>query len=407
MLCALVAVAWAAPAKALDLLDDYQKALAFDPTYRTAEAQYQSNLAGASEARVAYLPTASVSNQRLDTDTNPRQTYKITQPIIDLARIAAWRQAEPRQAYAEATLLLGQQDLAIRLLKAGNAIILANENLKLNQSKIEALNTQALAAKRKLELGQGTVTDMRDIDVKAAQARAQQLNYKSALDTAVKQYAAIVGETPSVAKFELPVKSRKYTLLTAQQYVDDAMAKSPTLQVVRYNERLAELEIQKNTGSLLPVVSATYSSTTSNSTTNSYTGVVVSMPLQVSSYYARKSVEANFIKAQEAKRDVEQKVRLDVERLTEQVSTGLEALDIQKDAIGAAELSLEANQKSYEGGVRSTVDVLNATQTLFQVKSDYVTTASTQAENLLGLALQTVVDPQQALRVTARYLSGD
>ncbi len=405
-LCALVAVAWAGHVMALDLVADYQKAMTYDPTFQAALAEFEANQAQATEARVAYLPTASFSNQRLDTDTTTRQTFRVSQPVIDLGRIASLRQAAPRQGFAEVTLVIKQQELATRLLKAANAIVMANENLKLNAAKIDALSNQSQAAKRKLELGQGTVTDLRDIEVKTAQAKAQHLGFKTALDVATKQYAAITGETPNIKNFFLEQKDRKYRLLPAATYVDEAMQKNSSLQAARFSERVAELEVQRATGALLPTVSATYNNSQAGGLTNSYSGVSINMPLQAGSYYARKSVEASYIKAKESTRDIEQKTRLEVERLREQIDTGMETLSIQKDAIAAAELSLEANQKSYEGGVRSTVDILNATQTVFQVKSEYVTTATAQAENLLSLALQTNINPHDAMATTVRYLLG-
>jgi protease secretion system outer membrane protein len=79
-------------------------------------------------------------------------------------------------------------------------------------------------------------------------------------------------------------------------------------------------------------------------------------------------------------------------------------LKIQLDAIKAAELSVEANAKSYEGGVRSAVDVLNATQTVFQVKSEYVTAVTTQAENMLGLLHLTSSNPYESLESAYKYL---
>jgi protease secretion system outer membrane protein len=372
----------------LDLVADYQKAITYDPTYQTAVAEFQANQASATQALVSYLPEANLSNQRLDTDTTTRQTARITQPIFDLGRFATLRQASPRQGFAEATFLTKQQDLAMRLLKGANAIILANENLKLNESKMAALDQQALAAKRKLELGQGTVTDLRDIEVKAAQAKSQQLTYKTALSVAIKQYAAITGVQPNPKDFVLEQKDRTLKLESAQAYVDKALQSSPALLAARLSERVAELELEKTTGALMPTVSATYNTSKAGGTTNSYTGVLVNMPLQVGSFYARKSVEANYLKAKEATRDTEEKTRVEVEKLREQIETGLEALKIQKDAVSAAELSLEANIKSYEGGVRSAVDILNATQTVFQVKSDYVNLLAWQVENSVSLSFQ-------------------
>lgn len=409
--CALTAVAWlgglSTSAQALDLLGDYQKALAYDPTFQTALAERQANLASATQARVAYLPEGSVSNQRLQTDTSDRRTLTLTQPLLSLERIATFRMAEPREAFAEATFVGKQQDLAVRLLKGANAIILANENLKLNAAKMAALDQQALAAKAKLDLGQGTITDLRDIEVKAAQAKGQQLGFKTALDVAAKQYAAITGARPKVAEFVLAQKDRSLQLKSAADYVDLALQNNPALQAARLAERVAALEVDKTTGSLFPTISATHSQSKSATTSVQYSGITVNMPLQAGNFYARQSVQANYLKAKEATRDVEEKTRLEVEKLREQIATGFELLTIQKDAIAAAELSLEANQKSYEGGVRSAVDILNATQTVFQVKSDFVSAATNQAENLLGLAMQTAVDPQVAVSTIMRFIAAE
>jgi protease secretion system outer membrane protein len=228
------------------------------------------------------------------------------------------------------------------------------------------------------------VTDLRDIEVKAAQAKSQQLTYKTALSVATKQYAAITGTQPKVQDFVLEQKDRSLALKPAQEYVDLALQSSPALLATRFSERVAELELERSTGALLPTISAAYnSSKAGTAAANTYTGVLISMPLTAGSYYGRKSVEANYLKAKEATRDSEEKTRVEVERLREQIETGLEALKIQKDAVAAAELSLEANQKSYEGGVRSAVDILNAMQTVFQVKTDFVGILISLNENAL------------------------
>jgi len=403
-LCALVAVAWAGPAAAADLMADFQKAKTYDPTFQTAIAERQANQASATQARVSYLPEATISTQNLDTDTSNRTTYRVTQPLFDLGKLATLRQASPRDGFAEATFVVKTQDLASRLLKAANAIILANENISLNEAKMTALDQQALAAKKKLELGQGTVTDLRDIEVKAAQAKAQQLSYKTALAIALKQYAAITGERPNVKDFVLQQKDRKVPLKPMIEYLDAALQGNASLQAVRFSERVAELEVAKATGGLLPTVTATYRSSIAGEVTTSYTGVAVNMPFQVGSYFARQSVQANYLKAKEATRDSEEKTRVEVEKLREQVETGFEVLAIQKSAIAAAELSLEANIKSYEGGVRSAVDILNATQTVFQVKSDYVTSVTTQSEAILALLNQSSIDVNDALTNAYKFL---
>jgi protease secretion system outer membrane protein len=97
-------------------------------------------------------------------------------------------------------------------------------------------------------------------------------------------------------------------------------------------------------------------------------------------------------------------VRLESDRLVALVTSGMEALRIQREAIAAAELSVDANRQSYQGGVRTAVDVINAIQTAFQVKSDYFTLATAQSENILSLILLAATDPQDAVKDTYRYL---
>jgi protease secretion system outer membrane protein len=151
-------------------------------------------------------------------------------------------------------------------------------------------------------------------------------------------------------------------------------------------------------------LSATYTDSKTTTTSNRYTGMTINVPLGASAFFARQGVSANYLKAKEIRRDTEEKARVEVERLRSQVDTAFQSLDIQLDAIKAAELSVEANVKSYEGGVRSAVDVLNATQTVFQVKSDYVTAVTTQTENLLALMNLSSTNPMESLETAYKFL---
>ena len=88
------------------------------------------------------------------------------------------------------------------------------------------------------------------------------------------------------------------------------------------------------------------------------------------------------------------------------VNAGQRALNISRKAINSAELSVQATRKSYEGGVRTNVDVVNAIQTVFEVKSQYVTSATTVADNMLNMLLLAGVEPTEALTTTQRFLLG-
>jgi len=391
---------------ARDLVEDLQKALKFDPTYQGALAEFAAGQKGVKQARSVFFPEATFGTQRLATDTSARTTFTITQPLLDYERWLTLDQAAPKQLLAEVGLRGKKQDLALRLFKASNAIVLANENIKLNEAKIAAVNQQAERARRLLQGGQGTITDLRDIEVKASQAKAQQLAFKTQQQISLKQYEAIVGELPKASEFVLPTVHGKYNLLPMQQYAQLALQGGPNVLSARYSLQIAEFEVKKIKASFLPVMTAQYqySKNAGNVVSNSYVGLGLSIPLKAGTWYNVETAQANVLRAQENIRETESKVRLEADRLSALSESGLEALRIQGEAIAAAELSVEANTKSYQGGVRTAVDVLNAIQTSFQVKSDYVSLATTQAENILSLILLAAVEPQDAVAEAYKYL---
>jgi protease secretion system outer membrane protein len=204
--------------------------------------------------------------------------------------------------------------------------------------------------------------------------------------------------------FVLPEKHGKFNLKNSNDYIDLAIQNNPAILAAKFSERVSELDVQKANGAFLPTFALTYTDSKNNNVNNTYTGVVANLPLAAGTFFARQSVEANYQKAKETRRDTEEKAKVEAERLRSLIDTGFQSLDIQLDAIKAAELSVEANAKSYEGGVRSAVDVLNATQTVFQVKSDYVTGVTTLTENLLALMNLSNTNPTDSLETAYKYL---
>ena len=395
-------------AHARDLLADYQKALQFDPQYQTALADLAIAQRGAKQAKSVFYPEATFNSERLATDTSTRTSLGLSQPLLDWERYLTYGQATPKEMLGEISLQLKQQELANKLIKAAIDLVLANESLRLNETKIRSVQQQAQRAARMLQLGQGTVTDLRDIQVKQSQARGQQLAFESQLQVAVKQYAAITGETPRLQDFVLPPVQGSYDVLPLATYTDIALRANPGVLAGQLNVDLARTEVQKIKASLIPTVQARYSYNWvgDNTTTQSYVGMSLSVPLRASTVYSMQSAEATVIKTQEALRETESSIRLNADKLRGQVLNGIQALKIQREAIEAAEFSVEANTKSYQGGVRTAVDVLNAIQTVFQVKSEYVTLATTQAQNILALLLLGAMAPVDSVELTQQYLFG-
>ncbi|MFZ9425137.1 MAG: hypothetical protein EB096_12015 [Betaproteobacteria bacterium] len=400
----IVLMTMAASVRALDLAADFQKAMQFDPRYRAAVADSGLNRGLSEQAGVAYYPEANLNTQRLQNDTAGRRTMTITQPLLSAEKWASLKMKSPRAEFAQANLMLQQNDLAVRLFKAATAVVLAQENHRLNQAKLDALQQQAQRAQRLYQLGQGTITDLRDLEVKMAQARAQHLLLGTQIESALRQYAAIVGERPDARSFGLAARHGGVPLPSLQASMDAAMERNPGVQSARLSERVAELEVERARGALMPTLSAAYINSTSANMTNISTGLVVNMPLQATTVVGHELAQHNYSKALESRREAEEKVRVDVERMWAQLQSGVELLKAQTDAINAAQLSVEANLQSFQGGVRASVDVANAIQVVFQVKSEYATLAVGQAENLLTLHTLLDATPLEGVVRAQRYL---
>jgi outer membrane protein TolC len=394
----------ATSAFAVDLMADFHKAMQHDPHYRAALAEKGANLTLVEQARVSYFPEANLNTQRLQNDVTGRRTVTVTQPLFSAEKLALLKMQDPRAGYAQASFMAQQADLAQRLFKAATGIILAVENQRLNQSRLVALTQQADRAKRLYAMGQGTVTDQRDLEVKLAQARAQHLLLSTQVDSATKQYAAIVGERPRVADFVLPEKHAALSLQALDDYVTQSIERHPSVQAARMSEKMAELEVSRAKGALMPTVSAAYINSSSGPLTNISTGLVLNMPLQAGTLVGYETAQHNHLKAIENRREAEEKVRVDVEKAWAQVSSGVELLKAQSEAIEAARLSVEANTRSFQGGVRASVDVANAIQTVYQVTSEYVSIVVGQADSYLTLLTSAQGTPVDALQTAQSYL---
>jgi protease secretion system outer membrane protein len=406
LLASLLLAAAPAPSAALDLVAAYAQARRHEPQFQAAVAERDVNLVAAQQSIAAYLPQAAYQMTNIPTEDRTRQVVTVTQPLFGLDRLATLRQRAPRRAFAEATFDLREQELAQRTLRATIEVVRAVESVRLNQARIDALREQADRAGRLFEKGQGTVTDARDVQVRFEQAQANQIVLESERDAALGRYAALTGDRPPLESFRLPESAGHVALEPRDSYAATLEQANPQLRAARQSEQVGRLEARRLRGALLPTVAGTASYSRTGSQDLNYVGLGIQAPITAGGLFQARGAEAAARRAAEERRQVEERVRVDFERLYGLVDGGQKALAISRKAIGSAELSVQANQRSYEGGVRTNVDVVNSIQTLYEVKSQYLTSATTVAENLLNMLLLAAAAPEEALGVTQRFLQG-
>jgi protease secretion system outer membrane protein len=157
---------------------------------------------------------------------------------------------------------------------------------------------------------------------------------------------------------------------------------------------------------MLPIVGLSATLSRRNGINDSFVGVSVSAPLNAGSFFQSSAARATEARSLEERRQVEEKAEVELQRLLALVEGGTAALAINAQAITAAQLSVEANSKSYDGGVRTSVDVVNAIQTIYEFRNAYVVAAAGVAANLLNVLLLAGTPPDEALAQTQLFLFG-
>jgi len=388
-------------AHAQGLTTDFLRAQQHDPVYLAALIDNEVGKLQARIAGMAYFPEARLSTSQLENETGSRTTLSITQPILSYDRWLSLKEAEPRLAMAAVKIEQSQFELAQRMFKAVTALVDAREKLALNVSSLRALELQVQSSRRSFELGMGTITDVRDSEVRLAQTKSQSFSLEAALSAAERQYFAIVGQTPLDRSYPLSKLLRPFRLPALDEFMQRAEKRNPGVRVSELNASLAEISTRRARAALYPsVVASVRQSQIGGNPAVSNAGIALRMevPLQAGTVFKGAMADLDLNKTQELARNAILQVRLDVERLYRQVEAAQSELVARAEAIQAAQLSFEANEQSFKGGVRTQVDVLNALQALFQSRSDYSAAQLRLGESLLNLLVASAEDADLALR---------
>lgn len=390
---------------AVDLTTAFEMAKANDPKFQAAKNDKTAQNADSLAGRLGYFPALGWNQSQPSVLNYSQKTTVMSQPIFDAAKISGVAQGGPRNTFASANFINQTIDLAQRTMTAVQQIVVATEAIRTNDTSITALEAQYQGAKRKYELGQGTITDMLDVQVKFEQAKANSLTVNANLKAAQDQFNAITGEYPGKTDFTLPHKHETPKL----QQLDDILSKveeeNTAIIAAKANERISHLGVVTASAAVLPTVSYTWQriSAVSQPTSNN-NGLTVTIPLNAAAYATTYSAVAKARASSDNRLATEVQTKTQAQNLYAQVDAGFQSLKIRNQAMDTARLSLTANQKSYEAGVKTTTDVLLAIQNLAQTRNDYAQAATQQALNYMNLLLVGAEEPDQAVAKTQAFL---
>lgn len=378
----------------MDFRQAYEAAFENDATIRASRAGAESSRERLPQARAQLRPNISLSagrnfndltsqgrnvlGQPTTSETNyysGNQTLAIRQPIYRPFLHAQLHQAEAQVKDADASLERDEQALVVRVGEAYFEALLARDQLALVLAQKATYTTQLDAARKGLAAGSGTRTDVDEAQARLDMTLAQELEARQNEGYTRHRLEVLTGQKVDVLAGLDAGRFVPQGPLPASvdEWMDRAEDRSPELQSLRAQIEIARQEIDKSKAGHMPTLDAVaqWARTNSDSVTsvnsrydNKTIGLQLSIPLYAGGYVSstvRQAVAAQ-VRVQEMLEATRRDLGVRVHREFRGVTEGVLRIKALQQAVLSAEQAVLSSRKSFEAGVRTTVDVLNAEQ---------------------------------------------
>ena len=379
---------------AMDLQQAYEAAQANDAGIRASRAVAEAEREVLPQANAQRRPNISLSASRNHNDltsktknilgqpvTNEDKYYSgnssltVRQPLYRPYLNALVRQAKAQVEGAEATLEREEQTLVSRVGEVYFDALLADDQLSLVSAQKTTYSAQLDAARKRLAAGSGTRTDIDEAQAQLDMTLAQELEARQNVDYTRRRLEVLTGGTiDTLAKLDIQRFAPTVPVPESlEAWTDRAERASPELQALRAQWEAARQEIEKAKSGHKPTLDAVaqWSRSTSDSVTsinsrydNKTIGLQLTIPLYGGGYVSStvRQAVASAERAREmleaARRDLGVRVHREFRGVTE----GVLRIRALQQAVLSAEQAVISNRRSFEGGSRTMLDVLNSEQ---------------------------------------------
>lgn len=412
---ALVAAAWMAQAQSvvatpvsfldvppMSLARAYTHALENDATLRAARAQTTGVIERQNQARAQLYPNLSFNASRFKNDLSRQQpnilgqTTKTEEQYFSYGQNLQLRQplyrpqlglgvdiARAQGSEAEAVLGRELQLLGVRVVEAYLQVLLAQESEALLSVQQQLALHQLDAAKKRFEGGQGIRTDIDEAQARIDMLTARQLEASQTRQTALLQLQQMTQQpAASVMGLLLPaVEATGFVPHTPDYWMERARNASPEMAAARSRLDAARLEVKRAEANHKPTLDAIIQiarsgsenvTATQSSYINRQVGLQLNLPLYaggavqsaVRQALAEQTRQEELLEA--SQRDLSLRVQREWRGLTE----GALRIQAMERAVLSADKVVVSVRRSFEAGVRTVLDVLNAEQQAQQARRD-------------------------------------
>ncbi|QEW06796.1 TolC family outer membrane protein [Nitrincola iocasae] len=384
------------------LMTALDEALLRDPTYHAARAEFRAIQELIPQARSEYLPQVSFSYQFSAKNQNvissgsiPEEqtslaeqsaSLTLTQPIYRPGSLIGLTQAEKAVQQAELALLAAEQSLIMRIAEAYLNVLSAQDSLEVAKAEHEAIATQFRQTEISFRSGLASRSDLSEAQSLTALTRARMIEAQNRLDDAQLAVKEIIGsEVESLHSFSADFRAAPPFPAQVEPWISAALDQNLSLQSRRMAEQIAGNQIRRERAGHLPTVDLFASTgfqdadktlySNSRQTVNNYeVGVRVNVPI-FSGGRTSSLVREATARYEQTGYEVEQEHRL-TERTVRSAFNGVtssaEMLAALREGVLAQEVRLATRMRGFQAGLESTVAVLDAYQSYYAARRDFL-----------------------------------
>ena len=402
--------------KPQSLLDIYSLALAHDATLASALVANQATQEIIQQAKALYRPVVNFNAGTGLTHTDiafnttrvpfpgGAQSFsayqygvEARQPIFRQQNLVELEQAKTQVSLADKQMYLTQQTLILRTTSAYFDVLLTQDKSGLLAAQKAAILSQLEQAKANFEAGTNTSTDVNEAQARYDLVVAQELAAINDHQIAQQAIQAITGEMPqSLAVVNTTIKAHALEQ-SMDKWLEVAALNDLNIQIHQDSVKLSEQAIEYANAGHLPTLDAV-ASVSDSYASGSYYGFgsdlksgSVGLQLQLPLYQGggtTSRVRQALLNKEKAVNDLDiarRQTSQETQRAYLNLNTSIAQVKAFEQALASSQNQLESTHVSYDVGLRTSVDVLNAQQQLFSAKRDLLQARYSYLVNIIRL----------------------
>ena len=389
--------------KPQSLVDIYNLALAHDPTLASALVANQATQEIIQQSKALYRPVVNFNAGANVTHTDiafsgvgadfpfrsGQQSFlgyqygiEARQPLYRKQNWVELELAKTQVSLADKQLYLTQQTLILRTTLAYFDVLLTQDKMQLIAAQKAAILSQLEQAKANFDAGTNTSTDVNEAQARYDLIFAQEIAAINDHQIAQQSVQAITGEMPlSLALVNNTMKTHALEQ-SMDKWLEVAAENDLNIQIHQDSVKLSQQAIEYANAGHLPTLDAV-ASVSDSYASGSYYGFgsdlksgSLGLQLQVPLYQGggtTSRVRQAVLNKQKALNDVNiarRQISQDTQRAYLNLSTSIAQVKAYEQALVSSQSQLDSTHVSYDVGLRTSVDVLNAQQQLFSAKRD-------------------------------------